>query len=97
MLDIKGQVFAKRALKIAASGGHNILLIGPPGTGKTMLASRFMTILPDMTQTEAIEAAAIASVSHQGFDIEQFGVRPFRAPHHTASSVSLVGGGCHFY
>lgn len=93
MLDIKGQVFAKRALKIAASGGHNILLIGPPGTGKTMLASRFMTILPDMTQAEAIEAAAIASVSHQGFDIEQFGIRPFRAPHHTASSVSLVGGG----
>lgn len=93
MLDIKGQIFAKRALKIAASGGHNILLIGPPGTGKTMLASRFMTILPEMTQEEAIEAAAIASVSHQGFAIEDFGIRPFRSPHHTASSVALVGGG----
>ena len=96
MLDIKGQIFAKRALKIAASGGHNTLLIGPPGTGKTMLASRFMTILPDMLQSEAIEAAAIASVSHQGFSIENFGIRPFRSPHHTASAVALVGGGCNF-
>ncbi len=93
MSDIKGQHYAKRALKIAATGGHNVLLMGPPGTGKTMLASRFMTILPEMTQEEAIESAAIASVSHHGFDIDQFGIRPFRQPHHTASSVALVGGG----
>lgn len=91
--EVKGQHFAKRALEIAAAGGHNILLIGPPGTGKTMLASRFAGILPKMSEEDAIESAMIASISRQGFKANQYGVRPFRSPHHSASSVALVGGG----
>ncbi len=93
LCEVRGQPYAKRALEIAASGGHNILFIGPPGTGKTMLASRLPSILPAMQEQEAIETAAIASVSNQGIDLSQWGVRPFRAPHHTASGVALVGGG----
>jgi magnesium chelatase family protein len=93
--EVRGQHHAKRALEIAAAGGHNLLLIGPPGTGKTMLASRLPGILPPMDEAEAIETAAIASVSQQGIDLSQWGVRPFRAPHHTASGVALVGGGSH--
>ncbi len=95
LADVRGQHHAKRALEIAAAGGHNLLLIGPPGTGKTMLASRLPGILPPMTEAEAIETAAIASVSQQGIDLSQWGMRPFRAPHHTASGVALVGGGSH--
>ncbi|MCK5726289.1 MAG: YifB family Mg chelatase-like AAA ATPase [Thiotrichaceae bacterium] len=93
MSEVKGQQHAKRALEIAATGGHNLLMIGPPGTGKTMMASRFPTILPPMTETEALEAATIASISDQGFSITQWGLRPFRDPHHTSSGIALVGGG----
>ena len=93
MSDVKGQFQAKRALEIAAAGGHHLLMMGPPGTGKTMLASRLAGILPDMTESEALESASIASVSHQGFDFENWSRRPFREPHHTASAVALVGGG----
>lgn len=91
--EVRGQQQAKRALEIAAAGGHSLLLIGPPGTGKTMLASRLPGILPSMTDTEALEAAAVQSVSHQGFALKRWKQRPFRAPHHTASGVALVGGG----
>jgi magnesium chelatase family protein len=91
--DVKGQFQAKRALEIAAAGGHNLIMVGPPGTGKTMLASRLTTILPPMTEAEALESATIASISDQGFDASNWGLRTVRDPHHTASGVALVGGG----
>lgn len=98
MLDIsevKGQQRAKRALEIAAAGGHNLIMIGPPGTGKTMLASRLPSILPELSDDEAIEVAAIYSIhQHRGLD-QNWKQRPFRSPHHTASAVALVGGGSH--
>jgi magnesium chelatase family protein len=93
LADVRGQHAARRALEIAAAGGHSILLMGPPGTGKTMLALRFPGILPPMTEPEALEAAAVQSLAAGAFAPERFGVRPFRAPHHTASAVALVGGG----
>lgn len=93
LLDVKGQYRAKRALEIAAAGGHNLLFVGPPGTGKSMLASRLPGILPPMDEQQALESAAVMSVSQQAFDAEQWMMRPFRAPHHTASGVALVGGG----
>ncbi len=93
MRDVSGQAHAKRALEIAAAGGHSLLMIGPPGTGKTMLSSRLPGILPDMSEDEALESAAISSISSNGLNADNWKRRPFRAPHHTASGVALVGGG----
>lgn len=93
LADVRGQQHAKRALEIAAAGGHSLLFSGPPGTGKSMLASRLPGILPPMLEMEAIETASVISVSGQGFDPRRWGQRPFRTPHHTASGAALVGGG----
>ncbi|GAB3100246.1 YifB family Mg chelatase-like AAA ATPase [Lysobacter terrae] len=93
LADVRGQAQARRALEIAAAGGHHLLLIGPPGCGKTLLASRLSGLLPQASEAEALEAAAIASVSGRGLDPARWRERPFRSPHHTASAVSLVGGG----
>ncbi len=93
MADVIGLPGPKRALEVAAAGSHNLLMTGPPGTGKTLLASRLPGILPPMTESESLEAAAIASISHPGFDPKNWGLRPFRTPHHSCSSVALAGGG----
>ncbi|MFA5985382.1 MAG: YifB family Mg chelatase-like AAA ATPase [Methylococcaceae bacterium] len=91
--DVHGQHHVKRALEIAAAGAHNLLLLGPPGTGKSMLASRLPSILPPLTEQQAQETAAIASISELGVDVMHWLKPPYRAPHHSASAPALVGGG----
>ena len=93
MRDVRGQLQARRALEIAAAGEHHLLLSGPPGCGKTLLASRLPGLLPPMSEAQALEAAAVASAAGRGMDASRWRERPFRAPHHTASAVALAGGG----
>ena len=95
LADVRGQLQARRALEIAAVGGHHLLLSGPPGTGKTMLAERLPGILPPLRASEALETLAVYSVAGQDIQLAHWRRRPFRAPHHTASAVALVGGGSH--
>ncbi len=90
--DVRGQAGPKRALEVAAAGGHSLLMLGPPGTGKSMLAQRLPGLLPPMSEDEALETAAVHSLTGR-FRLEDWGRRPLRAPHHTASAVALVGGG----
>jgi magnesium chelatase family protein len=93
LADVRGQAHAKRALEVAAAGAHSLLLAGPPGTGKSMLASRLPGLLPPMTDEEALESAALRSLASTNFQIDQWRERPFRSPHHSASGFALVGGG----
>ena len=95
--EVKGQQQAKRALEVSAAGNHSLLFVGPPGTGKSMLASRLPGLLPELNNVEALEAAAIQSVAEGEFDIQYWKQRPFRSPHHSASAVALVGGGVNYF
>ncbi len=91
--DVQGQFQIKRGLEVAAAGNHNLLMLGPPGTGKSMLAARLPTILPALTEQQAQETAVINSISGQPLHLHHWQQPPFRAPHHTASAIALVGGG----
>lgn len=93
LADVRGHAQARRALEITAAGGHHLLLVGSPGCGKTLLASRLPGILPEASEAEALETAAVASAGRHGVDPARWRQRPYRAPHHTASAVALVGGG----
>ncbi len=93
LADVRGQAHAKRALEVAAAGGHSLVMIGPPGTGKSMLAARLPGIMPPLDEHEALETAAVVSLARGTVDAARFCERPFRAPHHTASGAALVGGG----
>lgn len=95
LADVRGQLHARRALEIAAVGGHHLLMIGLPGTGKSMLAQRLPGILPSLSEAEALQTCAVRSVCGMSIDAGAWKRRPFRAPHHTASGVALVGGGSH--
>jgi magnesium chelatase family protein len=92
LVDVIGHPGTRRALEAAAAGGHHLLMIGPPGAGKSMLAARLPSLLPPMTDDEALSSAAILSASTLGFSPAQWRQRPFRAPHHSSSSAALVGG-----
>jgi len=94
LADVRGQAQAKRALEIAAAGAHSLLMVGPPGTGKSMLAQRLPSLLPPLTEDDALESAALASLAGR-FVPERWRERPYRSPHHTASAAALVGGGSH--
>lgn len=93
LCEVRGQPLARRALEISAAGQHSLLLIGPPGTGKSMLAQRLPSLLPPMSEAEALESAAVRSVAGTQIKLNEWRVRPFRSPHHTASAIALVGGG----
>ncbi len=104
MSDVRGQLGAKRALEIAAAGGHSVLMVGTPGSGKSMLAQRFAGLLPPMNTEEALDCAAMlglggfaGSSSASDHVLQQWGQRPTRSPHHTATAPALVGGGCEFH
>ena len=88
--DVQGQFHVKRAFEIAATGAHNLLMLGPPGTGKSMLASRMPGIIPELTEQQAQETAAIASISDKGLDVNNWLKPPFRSPHHTVSDVAII-------
>jgi len=91
--EVLGQYQAKRALEIAASGAHNLILLGPPGSGKSMLAARLPSIMPDLDESHAMEVASLRSIANLPFQLQSWLIPPYRAPHHSASSVALVGGG----
>jgi len=93
LADVIGQQVAKRALEITAAGGHSLLMVGSPGSGKTLLAKRLPGLLPDLNKKQALDTAMVYSLSRSGFDFTAWRKRPFRAPHHSASSVALAGGG----